>query len=203
MQDEWLGASETRRLVEAGVGRWNATLTIAKRAHAGLIRTKAERFIAGTKAFENVELPKIFWWAEGHQALTQVWETGDFETNNPDRFSRERWQAFGVQFFRADVEKLPLLATPMRDADSGIDSGKSKGGRPEEYDWDVMLGEVLRIADADGIPDKQSELVEMLLAWFQHHYKKEPSESNVKQRISDLYRHLRDAKTMKDRNPPT
>ena len=81
-----------------------AQMTICKRAHIGLIRARAERFIADKRESTDFDIPKGFWWAEGHEALHQNWPVGDFDTwiNN----GRLHLQAFGVSFLRTDVEKI-------------------------------------------------------------------------------------------------
>ena len=40
---------------------------------------------------------------------------------------------------------------------------RSRGGRPLEYDWDAFTIEIIRIADMDSLPEKQSELKEQML----------------------------------------
>jgi hypothetical protein len=113
MHEEWLSAADTMSLVEAVLGPHQARLTIARRAHHGLVRTRALRFISDKQSFDNAELPFKFWWAEGQEALEQDWIAGDFSTWI-NRY--EQWRAFGVQFHRGDVlsilpaakESLPL-----------------------------------------------------------------------------------------------
>jgi uncharacterized protein (TIGR02391 family) len=92
------------RLAVKAVGPSLAGETICKRAHSGLIRSRAERFIVDRKlARENFDIPKLFWWAEGQAGLEQNWKAGDFETWI-DR--TQLLQAFGVSFRREDIEKL-------------------------------------------------------------------------------------------------
>jgi hypothetical protein len=67
---------------------------------------------------------------------------------------------------------------------------RSRGGRPPEYDWDALTIEIIRIADLDGLPEKQSELKEQLLQWCENTWGKQPAESSVKSRISDIYNGL-------------
>ena len=66
----------------------------------------------------------------------------------------------------------------------------SKGGRPPEYDWDEFTIEIIRIADLDSLPYKQSELIERMLQWCEDTWGRQPSESNVKGRISRIYNGL-------------
>ena len=84
---------------------------------------------------------------------------------------------------------------------------KNPGGRPTEWDWDAMLGEIIRIADFDGLPVKpdtevnQAALVASLLGWFRHHFGEEPGDSTVKKRVSAILSNYRRAKQMQDQNP--
>ena len=50
-------------------------MTICKRAHAGLIRARAEPFMINDEVHNTIEIHKDFWHAEGGSALTQDWET--------------------------------------------------------------------------------------------------------------------------------
>jgi hypothetical protein len=111
-EEEWISAAAALALL-----RMNyvvATRTICRRAHAGLIKARAARFIRSGQPSDNVDVPSEFWWAEGEAALTQHWETVDFET----RVGGERIQlkAFGVTFRRSDIEKMiPTLETSARE----------------------------------------------------------------------------------------
>lgn len=67
---------------------------------------------------------------------------------------------------------------------------KNKGGRPREYDWDAFTIEIIRVANLDGLPDSQAELVRHMLEWCLHTWGKEPAESSVKNRISKIYNAL-------------
>jgi hypothetical protein len=100
----WVTAAEASHLLKPVFGNeFQARMTICKRAHNGLIRARAERFIVAGDGRDNQEIPEKFWWAEGHEALTQNWVTGDFETWIQQQL---HMQAFGVSFLRADIEKL-------------------------------------------------------------------------------------------------
>jgi hypothetical protein len=80
-KEEWITAAEAARLLKPVCEtEYGARMTICKRAYSGLIRARAERFMIGTNVHNEHEIPKEFWWAEGHEALTQNWPTGDFDT---------------------------------------------------------------------------------------------------------------------------
>ncbi len=66
----------------------------------------------------------------------------------------------------------------------------SQGGRPPEYDWDAFIIEIIRIADLDALPDKQSELIERMLQWCEDTWGEQPSLSVAKERISKIYKGL-------------
>jgi predicted nucleotide-binding protein len=94
--DEWISAAEALALIKNG-------RAICKRAHVGLVKARAARFISAGKSSDNVDVPTEMWWAEGEAALTQDWKSGDFETWIRNTI---RLQAFAVTFNRADIEKI-------------------------------------------------------------------------------------------------
>ena len=83
----------------------------------------------------------------------------------------------------AAANELPAVVDPQ--------TTKSKGGRPQEYDWDALTIQIIRIADSpDGLPESQAALVEQLLQWCEDTWGKQPAESSVKARISNIFRAL-------------
>lgn len=103
--ETWITADQARNLLKSGAGSlYNAQMAICKCAHAGLIHARAEQFHHGQRTFHNHDIPKDFWWAEGHQRLEQDWATGDFSTWI-ERGSIQL-KAFGVTFARAGIQKL-------------------------------------------------------------------------------------------------
>lgn len=90
--EQWIPAAQARQLVGDSL---DDCVAICTRAHAGLIKTRADLLIVEGKKFERAVFPSEFWWAEGHAALEQNWATGDFSTY----IDREAlWKAFGVHF---------------------------------------------------------------------------------------------------------
>jgi hypothetical protein len=80
-KEEWITAAEAVRLLKPVFNSdYTSQKTICRRAHAGLIRARAEHFMVDDQSKDGVELPKDFWWAEGGAALEQNWTTGDFTT---------------------------------------------------------------------------------------------------------------------------
>lgn len=102
-QDEWVRSAEAIAVLKPILPEYSAMLRICQRAHGGLIRARAEQFHHGQRIFHDHDVPKEFWWAEGHEALEQDWAAGDFSTWI-DRSIQLK--AFGVTFARADVQKL-------------------------------------------------------------------------------------------------
>lgn len=103
--EAWITADQARNLLKSNAGSlYNAQMAICKRAHADLIHARAEQFHYGERTFHNHDIPKVFWWAEGHQRLEQDWATGDFSTWI-ERGSVQL-KAFGVTFACADIQKL-------------------------------------------------------------------------------------------------
>jgi uncharacterized protein (TIGR02391 family) len=114
-KEDWITAREAAQLLKPVFnGNYEAQMTICKRAHSGLVRSRAQQFISDEKARDNFEIPKQFWWAEGHEALKQNWPAGDFDTWVDD--GECHLQAFGVSFLRADIEKLVPAGTPASEA---------------------------------------------------------------------------------------
>lgn len=102
-EDQWVRAAEAVAMLNPILTDHAAKLRLCERAHAGLIRARAQHFQRGEQGFQNYEIPKEFWWAEGHEALQQEWAAGDFSTWIDQRI---QLKAFGVTFARADIEKL-------------------------------------------------------------------------------------------------
>lgn len=96
MADQWLEAA-------TALDVFGNRMAICERCHAGLIRTKAASFYRADDKQADAELPREFWWAEGHEALDQNWQTGDFSTWIDHKY---HWQAFGIRFALDDLLKL-------------------------------------------------------------------------------------------------
>jgi hypothetical protein len=124
MHNEWLLAKEALAVLAPSLGVSSAMMGICKRAHAGLIRARAEHFLQRNQEYRNHDIPKEFWWAEGHQALEQDWAVGDFSTWIEQTI---QMKAFGVTFSRVDIEKLippstivPVARAPVSGEDEEI-----------------------------------------------------------------------------------
>ena len=90
---------------------------------------------------------------------------------------------------------LPKSQAPVVVDATAMMPALNRGGRPQEYDWDAFVMEIISRANhPDGLPETQAALVNEMLGWFADTYSKEPAESAVKDRISKIYRYLSKAK---------
>jgi hypothetical protein len=96
MADQWIEAGTALEL-------FGNRMAICERCDAGLIRSRAQLFKRHQEELVDVELPREFWWATGHEALEQNWDTGDFSTWIDRTYY---WQAFGVRFVLDDLLNL-------------------------------------------------------------------------------------------------
>ena len=95
MAEQWIAAATARNLVIDPPNEMGPVLTLLSRAHAGMVRARANLLIIGDQRTANMAVPKEFWWAEGHEALEQDWTTGDFATWID---GSTQWRAYGVSF---------------------------------------------------------------------------------------------------------
>jgi hypothetical protein len=188
-KEEWITASEAARLLKPVCEtEYGARMTICKRAHSGLIRARAERFMIGTNVHNEHEIPKEFWWAEGHEALTQNWPTGDFDTWV--KRGQVHLQAFGVSFLRADIEKM--IPPPATKASVAATPTPSKGGRPKADWWEELWIEVCRqLYVGDLKPKTQADIERAMLQWISDH-DKSAGETTIRDRASRLWRAIKD-----------
>ncbi len=80
------------------------------RLHKGMLTAKADAIHRGQEAVQSCDVPNWFWWAEGHEALEQNWESGDFATWKDDQY----YQVFGARFpLSGLLAMLPFEKKPM------------------------------------------------------------------------------------------
>lgn len=186
--EEWITAADAARLLKPVFdnSEYMAEMTICKRAHSGLIRARAEHFMMGKSERKNFEVPKDFWWAEGHEALIQNWTTGDFETwiNHEIQL-----RAFGVSFLRADIEKMiPETTTSTSEATSS----PARGGRPKADFWEDLWIEICRqLYLGDLKPKTQADIERAMHKWISDH-EKSAGETVVRDRARKLWRVIKD-----------
>jgi hypothetical protein len=161
---QWISAAEAVQFLKLALkGAYSAQMRICARAHAGLIRARADHFKMDKRSEDNFNIPKEFWWAEGHKALKQNWEAGDFDTWIDHT---HHLRAFGVSFFRADIEKLippesaaqPVLPSPPSPA---------AGGRPPADWWEDLLIEIcFQHFRGDLKPKVQADIERAMQEWI-------------------------------------
>ena len=163
--DQWLSAAETRSLVRKHTDSFYASQLIAKRAFAGLLRSKASTFMFGNKSETDTLIPNEFWWAQGEAALTANWAVGDFETWI-DR--RVLCRAFGVQFHAGDLQKMiPDAFKPAAPVEDLPGPTSSKAGRPPAEWWDDMWIEICRrLYVGDLQPKRQADVENAMNDWI-------------------------------------
>ena len=93
--EQWIPAAQARELLGSPPNDLAERIAICTRAHAGLLKARAELVVTSGRKFANSVLPPEFWWADGEVALEQDWATGDFATWMD---SANQWRAFGVHF---------------------------------------------------------------------------------------------------------
>jgi hypothetical protein len=102
-QQQWIRAAGALTLLKPAMSGFTAKKAICTRAHNGLMRARAQRYMWGKSTRDDYDVPSQFWWAEGEAALVQNWVTGDFKTWIEHQ---HHLKAFGVSFLRADLEKM-------------------------------------------------------------------------------------------------
>jgi predicted nucleotide-binding protein len=139
---EWMSAQEALDCL--GLGFADGARTIYVHAFAELVQAKARRFlIHGTPAGDDVEIPREFW-LRSDEALWHDWRTGHFETT----FDNRRFEAFGVQFRRSDIEQLkPAIAAsptaPLSPTQRGVGRKVFIGHGGQSSEW-LKLEKFLR-----------------------------------------------------------
>lgn len=186
--DEWITAAEAVNLLRPVCGSSSsAQMSICKRAYAGLIRSRADKFIIDDEdPHVNLDIPKEFWWAEGHEALKQDWALGDFETWENHEI---RYRAFGVKFARSDIEKMTPSTSASAPAAivSAPVATASKGGRPPAEYWDDLWVEICRqLYAGELIPKRQSDVESAMKAWLARR-DDHPATSTIRERARKLW----------------
>jgi Hypothetical protein (DUF2513) len=190
---KWVSAAEAARLLKPVFKSEHlAQMTICKRAHGGLIRAHAERFLMDKKERSDFEIPKEFWFAEGHEALTQNWTAGDFDSwvdsnrfTGNCRFSglKVHMEAFAVSFLRPDIEKLIPTESVQPVAPP---SSTAVGGRPPADWWEDLLIDLCFKHFHGELPhQKQADIVRAMQEWITAHGY-DASESTIKIRARKL-----------------
>lgn len=120
-----MSAAEAYALVSKA-SPFRAAELICARACDGIIVAKAQTLIWGAERRSDIEIPDAFWWARGHAALTQNWETGDFETWINQRV---HCRAYGVTFLNSDIRAM----VPANGAASAGQDAKTPGAMTDDF----------------------------------------------------------------------
>lgn len=72
----------------------------------------------------------------------------------------------------------------------------SSGGRPQKWDWEGCWLEMCRISYLDGLPATRAEMTGKLKDWFIGAVGDHPSDSEIRKRVSLLFRTLQDAENL-------
>jgi hypothetical protein len=189
--EDWLSADETLSLVRAATRSGQPRQAICKRAHAGLVRAWTSLLVVETKEHENCEIPREFWWAEGHEALEQDWDLGDFSTWIDRKYEIK---AFGVQFHRHDIARMApgALAKPIK-----IETAPRAGGRPKSSQWADWVAELAVYVHEDGIPagdgaSGAEALIEEIARRLEARDLSAPGRTTVQEAVSAVLRRLRE-----------
>ncbi len=147
MAEQWVSAKQVREL---GI----STYSLCARLHKGLMAARADSTHRRDESVTLQKLPKEFWWGEGHEALEQDWETGDFSTWIE---GRDYWQAFGVRFPLSGL--LEMIEIERRPA---VVRGLSVAGTPN---W-MSADEARKVAFTNGKRDPGPFLCEQARLGF-------------------------------------
>jgi len=195
-KEEWISAIAALTLLKPTLTTHSARMAICNRAHNGLISCRAQRLMIDTETRDDVEIPKEFWWAEGHKALEQDWELGDFATwtdlgritGNPHLSAgKVQIKAFGVSLLRADIEKMIRTGPPSpAAAQAPAVPTATAGGRPPADWWDDLWIEICRqLYAGELIPKKQSDIEGAMKDWLATRGE-HPSDSTLRPRARKL-----------------
>ena len=67
-----------------------------------------------------------------------------------------------------------------------------KRGPKSKYQWETFTHEVTRRAALDGLPDTLADAERMMAEWCENQWGEQPAPSMIREKLSPLYRYLRD-----------
>ena len=176
---EWVPLPQCVELV---VKTTNCQTDQAREALIGGLRDGRIR----SRAFDNFG-------AEHNEIRHEDWyEPIDWESNKLYAHESSGWHGYDITFESIEINRSDILkwltdhsASPGRDSRQG-----RRGSRPPKYDWDGVYVEIIRVAVQQGLPRTQAELVRHIQNWFSEVANEEPTESEIKKRISRIYHAL-------------
>lgn len=147
-----------------------------------------------TQRHPDCDVPSGFWWAEGHDALTQNWELGDFETWIKKTV---QYQAFGVRFHREDVDRM-VGGSRVEQRRPEPDPGKDARGRPMSALWPEWVAELASLIHEEGIPEGSGthgidELISSVADRLVARGLEAPARTTVQEAAKAVLRRLRNA----------
>lgn len=167
-KEEWIPAATALGMLKQSMPHAAAVKAICTRAHDGMVRARAERFIrehrSDSRSADSIEIPKEFWWAQGGVALEQNWSTGDFETwINQEIHLR----AYSVSFLRSDLQKIIPQDTLSSPPPPPAQSSKSSGGRPPADWWeDCLIDMCFKYYRGNWSPKTQADITRVMQDWI-------------------------------------
>lgn len=92
----------------------------------------------------------------------------------------------------------PHENAPEMEAAPDETKGLSRRGRLAKWEWEDCFVEICRIVHLDGLPKSQAEMVRKLQDWFISQVDNHPAESEIKKRVSKVFRAIREAENSED-----
>jgi hypothetical protein len=85
--------------------------------------------------------------------------------------------------FKRIFPDVPLVLKRASDPKDG-----PRGGRPRIHDWEGAIIEIVRMAaHPDGLPDKQTQVAQMVADWFMEKTGGHPAMSQIHERVKRVY----------------
>lgn len=191
--DDWISAAETIKRVREATLSPTSHIALAKRAHAGLLRAHAQLMVIdNVQRHPDCDVAAGFWWAEGHEALTQNWQLGDFETWLKKTI---RYQAFGVRFHRDDVDRMVGAShVEQRRPEPDLETR----GRPMSALWPEWVAELVSLVHEEGMPEGSGtngteELISSVANRLAARGLEAPARTTVQETVKTVLRRLRSA----------
>lgn len=155
----------------------------------------------------TTRVPKSIWSGNG---VTNVFETGKARFSAGDSYfpvkvdgtvivPEHELQAYFATIAESVGEGTEDKSEVQQPSDSSSDGEvistpvPSAAGRPTKYDWEGCWVEMSRITYFDGLPKTQAEMVGMLQDWFIGQIGTAPTDSEIKKRVSKLFRAIQEA----------
>jgi hypothetical protein len=111
-----------------------------------------------------------------------------FNRSGPERDARGDWQT------PWEVRRDSILHWLQVQLELKLSANrKGIGGRPTKWDWEEFWLEICRYVHVEGLPETQADLVETMQQWFVDDQGNHPADSEIKKRISKVFKALKPA----------